>query len=825
MFADATEEGAPAPAQRADALLAGMTLEERMALLRGQGWGAADYVGQVQWSVQNTTLARIPWINLNDGPQGFRCNGLGKCPGGTSTQFPSGLTVAASWSRDSAFAWGDAMGTEFFGKGANVQLGPGMCLARVPRNGRNFEYMSGEDPFLGRALTPHTISGIQGRGVVANAKHFILNNQETKRNSIDVQVDERTLHEVYLPPFEGAVDAGVGSIMCSCELMAAQDLVHSATTNSLAPPLLLLADNKIGGRWSCEQNSTLNTALRDDLGFQGWVMSDWRATHSTSIDDGLDQEMPGSTYMNAKALANKPAAVETSARRILTALFAAGVFDANNTNSIAKNVSTAASMRVAQQLAENSTVLVQNKDGLLPLAITPGTPGTTTSTTGTVVSTIVLVGSGATKPQTGGGGSGMVNPSVLPTPLASLAALVTAKGGAVPNNCSAAAWEDGVDFHSTTCQTGNAAGTGAADCCAQCAAMGDACLYFSYKKSDKECWFKTCDAGRKSNPNIISGKCHGSDQPGGGGTQVVYAATAADAAKHLGKEGAVAVVFVSQYSAEGSDRGGLAYSSADEKMITDVAATAGASRTIVVANAPGAVTMPWASSVGAILLPFYPGQMFGVALARLLLGDVSPSGRLPLTLPNKENEMGWTQLQWPGVDGKVSYDEKLEVGYRWYDSHGVVPAYAFGHGLTYSAFAYGALKVETATTAAAAAAVAAVIAPTAASRARRVALATPKYTVSFTLANTGGAAAAEVAQMYLGFPAAAGEPPRLLAGFEKVFLAPGASSSVSFALSSRDLSVWDVGTHAWTEVSGIFNVTIGASSRDLRQSIVLHNQA
>ena len=794
---------APAAA-RADALLANMTLGEQMSLLRGQGWGAASYVGQTQWSVASTTLPRIPWINLNDGPQGFRCNGLGKCPGGTSTQFPSGLTVAAAWSRDAAFAWGDAMGAEFYGKGANVQLGPGMCIARVPRNGRNFEYMSGEDPFLGRALTPRTISGIQGRGVVANAKHFVLNNQETKRDSIDVQIDERTLHEVYLPPFEGAVDAGVGSIMCSY--------------------------NKIMGRWSCEQNSTLNTALRGDLGFEGWVMSDWRATHSTSIDDGLDQEMPGDTYMNAKALASKPAAVAASARRVLTALFAAGVFDANNTNSIDANVSTAESMRVAQGLAENSTVLLQNTGGLLPLTITKARSRAAPPAAG-AVNRIVLVGSGATKPQTGGGGSGMVNPSVLPTPLASLAALVAAKGGGAPNNCSDAQWEDGVDFDSETCQTGNAAGMGAADCCAQCAALGPAaCLYFSYKKSDKQCWFKTCDAGRKHDSNIISGRCHAADGPGGGGTQVIYAASASDAAPHLGAAGAVAVVFVSQYSAEGSDRGGLAYSAADEKMIVDVAAAAGAASTIVVANAPGAVTMPWAGSVASILLPFYPGQMFGDALARLLLGDVSPSGRLPITLPNVENEMQWTPLQWPGVGGKVSYDEKLEVGYRWYDAHGVAPAFAFGHGLTYSTFGYGPLALAVTDAAATAAAAAASVAssrgaPTAASRARRAALGATKHTVTFTLSNTGAVAASEVPQLYLGFPASAGEPPRLLAGFEKVYLAAGASAPVAFELSARDLSVWDVAAHGWKEVSGAFNVTVGASSRDLRQSIALDNQA
>ena len=232
----AAQAAAQDPATRAASLCSKMTAAEISGLMAGTGWGKAKYVG----FAHGVPRLGVPDLHLNDGPQGFRCNGLGKCPGGTSTQYPSGLTIAATWSEDSALAWGTAMGKEFYGKGANVQLGPGLCLARVPQNGRNFEYMSGEDPLLGNQLAPGAITGIQGQGVVANAKHYILNNQETQRNSVDVQIDERTLFEMYLPPFAGAIDAGVGSVMCSY--------------------------NKIGGRWSCEHNQTLNTDLRDRLG-------------------------------------------------------------------------------------------------------------------------------------------------------------------------------------------------------------------------------------------------------------------------------------------------------------------------------------------------------------------------------------------------------------------------------------------------------------------------------------------------------------------------------------------------------------------------------
>jgi len=190
------------PAERAAALVKEMNLTEKVHMLHGSGEG---YVGNVE---ANTRL-NIPAIKMNDGPQGFR--GIP----GTSTAFPSGLNAAATWDGDLVELWGKTMGEEFFDKGANVQLGPGMCVARVPHNGRNFEYLSGEDPFLGYKLVPRAIKGIQDQGVIANAKHYVNNNQETDRTTVSENVDERTQFEFYYPPFRGAVEAGVGSVMCS----------------------------------------------------------------------------------------------------------------------------------------------------------------------------------------------------------------------------------------------------------------------------------------------------------------------------------------------------------------------------------------------------------------------------------------------------------------------------------------------------------------------------------------------------------------------------------------------------------------------------------
>jgi len=296
---------AASPEERARDLLNKMTLEEKTHYLHGSGSG---YVGNV---AANDRLG-IPALKLNDGPQGFRDNDHL----GTTTAFPCGLSIAASLDEDAASTWGVAMVQEFYQKDANVQLGPGMCVARVPRNGRNFEYLSGEDPYLGSRMVGPAIEGIQSQGVVANAKHYVNNNQETDRTTDTAVLSERTEFEMYLPPFEAAVNANVGSIMCSYNKIAIEEFQQ-------AP-----------GYWSCENNQTLNTYLREHLGFKGFVMSDWGATHSMSINQGLDQEMPGNDFMSDEnlqaAVKNGTVSEETidqSVLRILTPLFQVGVFD------------------------------------------------------------------------------------------------------------------------------------------------------------------------------------------------------------------------------------------------------------------------------------------------------------------------------------------------------------------------------------------------------------------------------------------------------------------------------------------------------------------
>lgn len=220
------------PSVRAAKLVKAMNLTEKLNLFHGSCGG---YVGNV---CANERLG-IPAIKMNDGPQGFRDD---RHPG-SSTAWPCSLAIAATFDKASSLAWGKGMGGEFYRKGSNVQLGPGICLARVPRNGRNFEYISGEDPYLGYALAGPAVTGIQSMGVVANAKHWVDNNQETDRTSVDERVDERTQFEMYYYPFTGAIAADVGSFMCSY--------------NKIRLP------SQSEAKWSCENPLTLQRDLKE----------------------------------------------------------------------------------------------------------------------------------------------------------------------------------------------------------------------------------------------------------------------------------------------------------------------------------------------------------------------------------------------------------------------------------------------------------------------------------------------------------------------------------------------------------------------------------
>uniref|UniRef100_A0A7S1CC37 Probable beta-glucosidase G n=1 Tax=Bicosoecida sp. CB-2014 TaxID=1486930 RepID=A0A7S1CC37_9STRA len=735
------------PAARAQKLLAAMNLTEKVHMLHGSGSG---YVGNVE---ANTRLG-IPALKLNDGPQGFR--GIS----GTSTAWPSGLTIGASFDVDAASKWGTAMGVEFYGKGANVQLGPGLCLARVPKCGRNFEYISGEDPFLGATMVAPVITGIQSKGVIANAKHWVDNSQETNRHTVSEVVGEREEFELYYPPFEGAVNAGVGSVMCSY--------------------------NKINGTWSCENPNHLARDLKQRLNFSGWVMSDWGATHSTSITAGLDQEMPGANFMGDALLAAvkggsiPQSAVDDATLRILTPMFQMGVFDYNNTGTLQTNVTSPAHNALARELAAGSMVLLKNVDKALPLDDT--------------VTSIAIIGDQAANPIVHGGGSGQVVPYYVAAPLDSFRArfgIVTPPPG--PSNCSEAHWTTGIDYRNQDSQTSAPAGS-AMDCCNLCASRGGGqpCNAFTFVGGT--CWMKGDAHNPVKDGSAVSGivrvapPAPAANCSSGSPKRCIYYADGTDVneAAAIAAMADVAIVFAATTSSEGSDRTTLNLTSnnGQANMLIEAVAKA-AKRTVVSMVQPGAVVTPWRDDVDAIIAAFMPGQEYGNAVMDVIFGDKEPSGRLPLTFPAFEGQEAFTPSQWPGVNLVSTYSEHLEVGYRYYDAKNLAPAFPFGHGLGYTTFAYTGLQASAAG-------------------------------VSVTITNTGSRDGAATPQLYLGFPSSAGEPPKQLKGFSKVDVKAGASATVTMPLNDRSFSIWDTASHSWAVQHGDFSVMVGASSRDIR---------
>jgi beta-glucosidase len=645
----------PAPAgldaakSRAAEIMARMSQDEKLRLVRGI---EGKYVGNV------AATAGLPAVTLQDGPAGV-------ARFWDVTAFPAPITLAASWNRDLVQRWGAAMAAEERGKGAMVQLGPMMNMVRSPTAGRNFESF-GEDPFLASELVAADVTGMQSQKVVATAKHFVGNEQETNRGSGDSQIDERTLHEIYYPPFEAAVNAGVGAVMCSY--------------------------NRVGGAYACENPATLGD-LKSGMGFTGWVMSDWGATHSTvaAANAGLDMEMPDSTFFGAVLASAVAAGTVPQARlddmvgRILVSLLRIGVLDDPPTGTPDAVVASAEHSALAREAAAAGVTLLKNRDNALPLDAT--------------VKSIAVIGSaGGDAPFFDGGGSAYVNPRKLVSPLAALQAQ---------------------------------AGTQ---------------VSITYARGDGD---------------------------GGNQAQAVAAAATSDAA----------IVFAAADSTEGEDRGSPSLRTDSDALIAAVAAAN--PRTIVVLHVPGAVLMPWIEQVEAVLVAFYPGEENGNAVAPILLGAENPSGKLPVTFPHKMADL-------PQVSGEqtVPYREGLAVGYRALDAQGISPLFPFGHGLSYTTFAFAALDVHPGTAAG-------------------------TIAVDFTVTNTGDRAGTEVAQLYLGFPASADEPPWVLRGFTRVTLAAGESRNMTIELSPRDLSCWTPKTHARYIPSGTYQIAVGSSSRDL----------
>ena len=819
------------PGQRASELLAQMTEADKFQMVNGTGFAfgsGVDYAGHIQ----GIPALGIPDLYLADGAIGAGNGSTGV------TDFPDGTSDASTWDPTTVQAVGAADGTEQAAKGHQVSLAPNINVLRTPYGGRAFEQY-GEDPYLSSMITAADVKGVQSAGVIATPKQYIGNDQETLRNSINAEVSQRALAEIYDPPFQAAVDAGAGAVMCSY--------------------------NQVNGSYSCQNSQTLAGTLDSVMNFKGFVMSDWGATESTvgSVDAGLDMDMPGGAfgtdYYSASALQAAltagqitQAQIDNMVYRILYSMFAVGIFDHTYPTPAAAlntDVSTPADNQVALTASEQGTVLLKNDRGVLPFS--PGDKS------------IAVIGDDAgADAMYAGAGSASVTPTNPVTPLAGITSRATQAGDTVtysqgnsnyrslsalpdadftPTTGAGPGWTatyyagssaSGTPLGSEVVTSLNVTGTPAI-----VTASGATTWSVAYTATLIPDATGTAEFGLSAGNDAtltIGGKHVVSYGPGtgstftglaslkqgkavpfeldatgltassggggfGGPSSVVTLTWAPQenllwqAAAKAAKSASVAVVFASNYSAEGSDLQTLELPGDQDQLIEAVARAN--PNTIVVLNTSGPAYMPWLNDVAGAFEAWYPGQQDGNAIAALLYGDVDPSGHLPETFPANPSQgvaQGGTVLtpnaQFPGNGTDVDYTEGIDIGYRYYDVHNQTPLFPFGYGLSYTNFAYSHLQVQASGHGA---------------------------TATVTITNTGRTTGAEVAQLYLTDPAAAGEPPYQLKGFQKVTLAPGHSQRITLQLTSQDLSYYRTATSSWVVAPGLYRVSIGSNERDL----------
>ena len=792
---------------RITALVDAMTLAEQVSLLSG-----SDF-----WSLPAIERLGIGKLRVTDGPNGAR--GGGAFIGGVrSAAFPVGIAVGATWNPELAREIGVALAEEVKSKHAHVSLAPTVNIHRSVTNGRNFECYS-EDPMLTAELAVGYISGLQSQDIAATIKHFVGNESEIQRTTISSEIDERTLREVYLVPFEAAVKrAGVWAVMSSY--------------------------NRLNSTFTSENGWLLNTVLRGDWGFDGVVMSDWFGSHSTAptINNGLDLEMPGPARDRGDKLLATVAAGEVStetvrqaALRILRLMARTGAIDDHR--AFAEAADNRPEHRALIRRAGAEAAVLLTNDGTLPLA---------------AKGKIAVIGPNAKTAQIMGGGSAQINahyrvsiweglaaalgepalthapgcanqryqPTFLGQFKAEFFANKTLSGAPVhvgDQEDALVMWMENIaegkvrpgDF--SVRLTGSYVPEESGTHVAGIRSAGLARLLIDGRQvcESWESWTRgttffeegspemtgevVLEAGR-SYPVVIefaakeaswlafSALGAGISRPLGaqGIADAVAAAKAADVA-------VVCVGRTADWDGEGQDLPHITLPGDQNALIAAVAAAN--PRTVVVLQTGGPVEMPWASDVAAILQAWYPGQEVGNAVADVLLGHAEPGGRLPQSFPVKWSDNPAHSQDpevYPGLDGKVRYREGVFVGYRHYQAHGIDPLFAFGHGLSYTSFAVSDVGLGGNGT---------------------------DVTVTARITNTGTRAGSEVVQLYIT-PAQAPvpRPQRELKAFAKLHLAAGESREATLTLCRRDFAWFDVASRQWVVTAGQYRLVLARTA-------------
>ena len=779
----------------AEAIASKMTLSEKIGLI----------AGEKSFYTRAYPDLGIPQIRMADGPQGIRNNTQ-------STMYPSGVLTASTWNRSLVEELGHGLGRDAKARGVSILLGPGVNIYRAPMCGRNYEYF-GEDPYLAGEIAKHYIMGVQAEGVIATVKHFAANNQEWSRHHASSDVDERTLHEIYFPAFRKSVqEAGVGAVMNSYNPLFG---VHAT------------------------ENGWLNIdVLREQWGFKGILMSDWTSVYSTSgaANNGLDLECPKAVYFTEEKLIPLiesgvvcEEAITEKVVHILQTFIAFDMLDTprQDTTIALDNVQSKA---VALELARQGAVLLKNEGRLLPVK-----KGKT-----------LVMGPNSDRMPTGGG-SGFVHPYSTVSLYEGLKKLrgeknvklltddelfvnivdevftdstfavrgfkaeyyASVKPVGKPfkvqvDSALTHYWKYGSPFKGLPDDKFSVVWTGCwrapKDGLVRFSMGGDDGYRVSvdgrvlggdwgnHSYSSRDVFF-TAEAGR-----MYTVKYEFFDNAGE--ATVTFSAGQMDMNKleSLVEESDNVIFcggFDSSTEGEGFDRP-FKLPSGQLRMMNMLSELT--DRLVVVLNAGGGVDFNgWSEKVNAVLMAWYPGQEGGAALAEIISGKISPSGKLPISIENvwEDNPVHDSYYDRRNVPHKrIEYKEGIFVGYRGYDRNGVAPRYPFGFGLSYTTFRYDNIRLTK--------------------------TGSQEVIVEFDITNTGRMNAWETAQVYVSdVESSVPRPVKELKGYEKVFIKRGETVSVSVALDSEDFAYYDVISKSFVVEAGVFTIQVGPSSAEL----------
>ncbi|QEC44741.1 beta-glucosidase [Pseudobacter ginsenosidimutans] len=791
---------------RVNDLVSRMTLEEKI-----------DYIGGYKgFYIRGIERLGLPEIKLTDGPVGTHKDGK-------STAYPASVLSAATWDTSLVYELGKQLGRDSRARGVHVLLAPGVNILRAPMGGRNFEYFT-EDPFLNSRMAVAYVKGLQDEKVVATVKHFAANNQEWDRHNVSSDIDERTLHEIYLPAYKAAVlEAKAGSIMNSYNLING---VHASQHDEL--------NNKI---------------LRDLWGFDGFVMSDWSSTYDAvgAANGGLDLEMPRARFMTKEKLLPaiqqglvKESTIDDKVKRMLRIIFRFGFFD---NVQLDKNIplDNPDAAKASLELARGGIVLLKNKGNVLPLSSEK-------------VKTLAVIGPNANAYISGGGSSytfpfhsvstlqgiqqleknlrtiyapglptlpDMVAQSVFYTEPGSKtkglkgeyfsniklsgtpAKIAVDTIVSINNGWHIAAENQGIPFdHCSMRWTGVVRPDKTSGYRFTVRGFDGFRLYVDTALVINE-WrdqgittreaVVQMEAGKEYNVRLeYFANVHPVDISFAWREDKLLFEDAINAAS--GADAAIVCIGFNESSERESNDRTFALPQFQDSLIQSIAKAN--PNTIVLLNAGGNVDMQkWISKIPALVHIWYAGQEGGTAIAEILFGKTNPSGKLPVSFEKKwEDNPAFNYYYDPANTKRVAYKEGIFMGYRHYDRSAVKPMFPFGFGLSYTSFKYNGLTVKNETGAS-----------------------NPKVQVQFTLTNTGKADGAEVAQVYIRpLNAKVPRPYKELKAFSKTFLKKGEKKTISLTLDANAFQYYSTEKHGFVHDAGDYEIIVAASAEDIK---------